>query len=98
MGQGTIHLLAEQMRLLKRRYRVVGVDELAEMVQSGDRVDRRLAAVTFDDGYEDNYRCAFPILRKHGLTAAFYVTTGSVGSSSTWAPPLVPEKTRSIDR
>jgi len=70
-----------QMCFLKERFTVVGIDEIAERIEAGSRVDRRMAAVTFDDGYEDNYRNALPILRKHGLTAAFYVTSGAVGDA-----------------
>jgi hypothetical protein len=34
--------------------------------------------LTIDDGYEDFYRLAFPILRKYGVPATFYVTTDFV--------------------
>jgi len=71
-----------QMRFLKERYDVVAMGELAEIVRSGVRIGGRLAAVTFDDGYEDNYRNALPILASHGLTATFYVTSGTVADAS----------------
>ncbi len=71
-----------QVASLVERHRVVGVPELAEAIASGRRVDPRTVAITFDDGYEDNYRCAFPILRKHGATATFYVTTGAISDAS----------------
>jgi len=75
------HVFDSQMSFLASRYDVVGIGHLARLIADGELVDRRLAAITFDDGYEDNYRNALPILRNHGLEAAFYVTTGSVGDS-----------------
>ena len=69
----------EHLRFLVERRRVVSIGTIAEAVAGGRPLDPSWVAVTFDDGYEDNHRNALPILRKHGVTAAFYVTTGCVG-------------------
>ena len=39
-----------------------------------------LVCVTFDDGYLDNYTHAAPVLLRHGVPAAFFVSTGIVAS------------------
>ncbi len=46
----------------------------------------RKVAITFDDGYLDNYQRAFPILKEFGFSAAFFVTPESVGKQGfmTW--------------
>jgi peptidoglycan/xylan/chitin deacetylase (PgdA/CDA1 family) len=36
----------------------------------------RYALLTFDDGYRDNHDVALPILRRHGATATFFLSTG----------------------
>lgn len=59
-----------QMALVRRYFDVRTFQSLDE--PAGQRT---ALVITFDDGYEDNYRLAFPILRKHGLQAVFFVTT-----------------------
>src|SRR5215468_412589 len=51
-----------QMRFLKSCYKVVGLHELVNRAARGD-VPERAVAITFDDGYRDNYDFAFPILK-----------------------------------
>lgn len=62
-----------QLDYLKKNLDVVPVEELAE----GARKFRRKAtiAITFDDGFRDNYTNAAPILDWHQLPATFYVAT-----------------------
>jgi len=38
----------------------------------------RPIVITFDDGYQDLYTTAFPILRAHGFTAVAYIVSGFV--------------------
>jgi peptidoglycan/xylan/chitin deacetylase (PgdA/CDA1 family) len=64
-----------------RGYRSVGPDEPIDPAEGHDA--KRLV-ITFDDGYEDVYSHAFPILGKFGFNACVFLVTGYVGREDDW--------------
>ena len=70
-----------QIAFLVKHYKVVSLSRLADFLESGYSGKLPLLALTFDDGYRDNYRYAFPILRKYGAEATFYLTTDCIDSN-----------------
>jgi peptidoglycan/xylan/chitin deacetylase (PgdA/CDA1 family) len=72
-------MLERYIDWLGRRRRFVPLDDIGAAVEEGRPLDG-LAAVTFDDGYADNYEAAFPLLKRKGIPAAFFVVSDHVGS------------------
>jgi peptidoglycan/xylan/chitin deacetylase (PgdA/CDA1 family) len=54
---------------------------LNELLDNKTPAYQRSLIITFDDGWANNYTNAFPVLRKHGLSATIFVITGFVGRS-----------------
>jgi peptidoglycan/xylan/chitin deacetylase (PgdA/CDA1 family) len=73
LWSATAERFDEQLAELPRFADVIGPDDLQDAVNSGRG---RHVMLTFDDGYRDNFEVAYPLLRAHGLTATFFVTTG----------------------
>jgi sugar transferase (PEP-CTERM/EpsH1 system associated) len=77
-------LFEAQMAHLARHYRLLDLAEAARLLRAGE-LPKRAVAVTFDDGYRDNYDYAWPILKKYGVPATFFVVTGALdGQVTLW--------------
>lgn len=72
-----VSVFRQQMEYLARNYRVVSLDDLVSGA-AFDRAAKFSVAITFDDGYRDNYLYAFPILKQLQLPATIFLATGYV--------------------
>lgn len=59
-------------------YKMVSVQKMAELFASGASTEKTVA-LTFDDGYLDNYTNVLPLLKKYGATATFFVVHKKIG-------------------
>lgn len=70
-------LFEAQIAHLARGYTVLALPDAVRLLHAG-RLPRRAVAITFDDGYRDNYTHAWPILTKYEVPATFFVVTGAL--------------------
>lgn len=82
-------VFAEQMQyLVKGGYHVISFEQLVDALDGRATLPPRPVVITFDDGWENQYRHAFPVLRKLGMPATFFVFTSVIGHdrrNMTWA-------------
>lgn len=71
-----------QMSFLRRYYDVVPLARIVGAVRGELPFSANMCAVTFDDGWQDVYEHAFPILRRHDIPATIYLTTGFVDETA----------------
>lgn len=72
----------QQMTYLKHHCRVLSLERAARMVRI-DQIDRPTVVLTFDDGFQNNFDIAFPILKDLGLPATIFLNTGYVDTDDT---------------
>lgn len=75
-------MLENQLDWIARNFRFVTLDEIGARLKHGEPFNEAVAAVTFDDGYQDAYEQACPILLRKGIPATFFVVTDLVGKAS----------------
>ena len=74
-------MFARHCRFFKQHFDVVPLADLVTKLERGEPVDR-LLAITFDDGYRDNFVNARPVLQDLSLPATFFVVSRWVGSDA----------------
>lgn len=74
----------KQMEFIKNNYTVLKGDD------DWSKCNEDAIVVTFDDGFEDNYLNALPILEEVGIPATFFISTGNINTNhETWCNELV---------
>ena len=72
---------AKQLEYLSRHYRVWSLKKLAQAIREEKCLPERVVAVTFDDGYADNWLNAKPLLEAYDTPATVFVTSGYIGQN-----------------
>ncbi len=85
-----VHLeqFRKQVRALRNAFNVLPLGRAIALQEKG-QLPPRTVCITFDDGYEDNYRNALPVLNEHGLKATFFIATGYLGNGAMWNDRII---------
>lgn len=81
-------VFAEQMAWLQRNgYRVIRLTELVDALVNRTSVHGKSVVLTFDDGFNSDYRVLYPLLKQYNYPATLFVYTKWVGharGADTW--------------
>ena len=66
------------IRYLSERYNIISLDVVADCISEKRPFPERAVALTFDDGYRDNFN-AYRIMKKYNVQGTFYVAAGCLG-------------------
>ncbi len=72
----------KQIMYLRTHFNVVPFSKAIELVENG-KIDKPTAVITFDDGFQNNYDIAFPILREAEIPATIFLSTKFVDTDDT---------------
>ncbi|MCM8765646.1 MAG: polysaccharide deacetylase family protein [Candidatus Omnitrophica bacterium] len=71
----------KQMAYLnKHNFKVITLEELVEGMKERNKFPRKTVAITFDDGYKDNFTYAYPVLKEYAFPAIIFLITGKTGN------------------
>lgn len=86
----SIDSFAWQMDYVRRNFDPITFRHLVRAIDGEEKLPKRPVIITFDDGFDDNYHSAFPILSAHGIPATIFLATGYLdGPRTYWFDRLV---------
>jgi peptidoglycan/xylan/chitin deacetylase (PgdA/CDA1 family) len=77
-GVGDVHMPVKDfeanLRWLAERFRMVSLPDVVQGIEQGRTPDARgEVALTFDDGLSNHFELAYPVLKRLGLPASFFI-------------------------
>lgn len=73
--------------LLDNGYTTAFFSDLKKLHDEGKPLPEKTVLITFDDGYENNYSVAWPILRELGAKGNIFVVYNTIGKTNLWHNP-----------
>jgi peptidoglycan/xylan/chitin deacetylase (PgdA/CDA1 family) len=71
---------------LRKHFELVHLEDWLEWAKRGSALPSRACALTFDDGWRDNYEFALPVLTKHGAPATVFLVSSYIGTTYRFWP------------
>jgi peptidoglycan/xylan/chitin deacetylase (PgdA/CDA1 family) len=76
-------VFGEQLRFLRTNgYQSIGLQQAVGLVEGAGRGPEKPVVLTFDDGYQDFYTEAFPLLSRFGYSASVFLPTAYIGDAA----------------
>lgn len=73
-----------QMQYVAEHYSPITFETLIDALKTGGKLPPRPIIVTFDDGFDDNFHVAFPVLKALQMPATFFISTGYINQPRTF--------------
>lgn len=74
---------------IKKYFQVMHLSQWIKDKEAGKPLPTKACAITFDDGWLDNYQFAWPILQKHNIPASIFIVADMAGTNQVFWPNLI---------
>lgn len=74
------------LRILTQFFEFIALSEWLDKKQKGLPLPDKACAITFDDGWADNYEFAYPILQEMEIPATIFIVSDMIGTNAQFWP------------
>ncbi len=89
----------EHLRMLTSSgFNLIRLEDFMEFLDGTSGVPPNAVLITFDDGYEDFYRLAWPLLKEREIPATMFMITSTIGDKDGYNPKLDPAQMEAVSQ
>ena len=77
----SVSVFRKQMKMLQERYNIISLEDAVSLLGKKKPLEKDYIVITFDDGYMDNYKNAFPALKECNLPSTIFLATDYINSN-----------------
>lgn len=78
---------AQVKYLIDNGYKTLSFSDLLKIYEDKSELPKKSVLITFDDGYENNYKIAYPILKELGAKGNIFLVYNTIGKVNVWHKP-----------
>jgi peptidoglycan/xylan/chitin deacetylase (PgdA/CDA1 family) len=72
-----------QVKHIRKYFNPITLEQFERYIEGKEDLPKRPLLITFDDGFDDNYFNAYPILKKYSVPATIFISTGYISTNKT---------------
>jgi hypothetical protein len=80
-----------QIDYMRLRYHVISMDSALSILKKEQSAQEHCVVITFDDGFNNNFTVAYPILKRNNLPAIIFITTSFIDKNGKYGNFLWPD-------
>jgi len=73
-----LELFKEQINYLTKNYNIIKMEDVIDSIDNNCKLPSKAALLTFDDGYSDHFKYAFPILKSKNIQGSFFAPAKAI--------------------